>query len=40
MFGLKHARGVSESYNEDDDMDGAVNETVNDAPSSEQDHWL
>ncbi|KAG1822809.1 Rapamycin-insensitive companion of mTOR, N-term-domain-containing protein [Suillus subaureus] len=29
MFGLKHARGTSES-DEDDDMDDAVDETVND----------
>lgn len=30
MFGLKHARGASESDDEDDDMDDAVDETVND----------
>jgi hypothetical protein len=29
MFGLKHARGASESDNKDYDMDGAVDETVN-----------
>jgi rapamycin-insensitive companion of mTOR len=30
MFGLKHARGTSESDDDDDDMDDTVDETGND----------